>query len=347
MNRPSQPWHVSPAADAAAYHFSWLFILLPLLSRGANFPTDYLFLFCLVAAANVAHQALTFPLVLADKELFARERRLFIAEPILVLTCTAAALALSALNFRAFLGVMTISAVVSTLWNFWHVYMQKFGILRLYNAKSPAAVKIPAWSDKLFVFSWLPLYFAVLGPRHRDELPRLFPLMRSFLVPLTGLLTSVSVVAVPLSASLVVFSLAAFVLHERRSGFLCLPRLSFAAGMTALSASILLVDPIKAVLAFGFSHLVEYFVFVWAYERKRGLAAPGVSMLVFVLASTGLFLFAVGWGRLFFAGARFPSLLGVPFDRIGTVFVVYQSLFHFHVDGKIWKVSRPEVRRAL
>jgi hypothetical protein len=346
MDRPSGPWHISPAADAAAYHFSWLFILIPLLSRGASFPADYLFLFCLVAAANVAHQALTFPLVLADRELFQREKRLFIAAPILVLACTAVVLALSVLNFRAFLAVMGASALISTAWNFWHVYMQKYGILRLYNAKSSAPIKIPAWSDKLFVFAWLPLYFAVLGPRHREALPKLFPLMRSTLVPLTAALSSASVFLVPIAIVVVIASLAAFLHCERRSG-LSWPRLSFALGMTGLSASILLVDPIKAVLAFGFSHLVEYFVFVWAYERKRGLPRPGVSMLIFVLASTGAFLFAVGWGRLYFAGARFPVVLGIPFDRAGTVFVVYQSLFHFHVDGKIWKVSRPEVRRAL
>lgn len=346
--RPSSgPWHVSPAADAAAYHYSWLWLLIPLLLSGGRFPNDYLFLFCLVAAANVAHQTLTFPLALADRELFRRERTLFLAGPLLVLAATAAALLLSRLDFSAFLAVLGASALVSAAWNFWHVYMQKYGLLRLYNAKSSAAVKVPGWSDRLFVFAWLPLYFAVLGPRHRDRLLDMFPLMSGALAPLLDALSRAAAWLAPAAAALVAASLLSFAHHERRGGAASAPRLSMALGMTGLSASFLLFDPVKVALAFGFTHLVEYFVFVWAYERRRGLPRAGFSILAFAALSIGAFLVAVGWGRLISPGSRFPAAFGLPFDRIGTVFVVYQSLFHFHVDGRIWKVSRLEVRRDL
>ena len=33
------------------------------------------------------------------------------------------------------------------------------------------------------------------------------------------------------------------------------------------------VDPVRAFLAFSFSHAVEYMVFVWAFQRRR-YAAP-------------------------------------------------------------------------
>ncbi|MFI5347731.1 MAG: hypothetical protein ACHQ51_15265 [Elusimicrobiota bacterium] len=347
-DRPaSGPWHVSPFIDVCAYHYSWIFFLVPLLFFGNGFPNDYLFLFCLVAAGNVAHQTITFPLVMTDHELFQRERKLFLIEPPLVVLATISVLALSAVRFQWFLAVLGPLAVLSAVWNFWHVYMQKFGILRLYNAKSPSTVKVPAWSDKLFVFSWLPLYFAVLGPKHKDQLMSMFPLMRGVLSPLIAVLTSAAHFLIPLAVLVVIFSVSSFFYHERRSQSWSVPRLSLALGMTGLSASFLLFDPIKAALAFGFSHLIEYFVFVWAYEKRRGLEGAGAKTLTFAVLATAAFLFAVGWGRLFFPGARFPSAFGVPFDRIGTVFVVCQSLFHFHADGRIWKVSRPEVRRAL
>ena len=56
------------------------------------------------------------------------------------------------------------------LWNLWHVYMQKFGILRVYMAKDPAPreQKTPAWVDKLFVLCWFPLYFAWVGPARKE-----------------------------------------------------------------------------------------------------------------------------------------------------------------------------------
>ena len=30
-NRPSPAWHVSPVIDAAAYHFSWVWVLVPMM----------------------------------------------------------------------------------------------------------------------------------------------------------------------------------------------------------------------------------------------------------------------------------------------------------------------------
>jgi hypothetical protein len=346
----SGPWHVSPVVDAAAYHYAWLAMLIPLLFSGSRYPADYIFLFCLVAAANTAHQLLTPALVYVDREIYRRDPLLFGGAPVLVLVASAAALALSTRSYPAFLAVLGASALISTVWNFWHVYMQKYGILRMYNARSDAKTKVPGWSDRLFVFAWLPLYFAMLGPRYRELLMALFPLMRGKLAPLIVALSAAAAWMVPAAVALAAGSVLVFLLHERRSGVLSWPRLSMGLGMTGLAASILLFDPIKAVLAFGFSHLVEYFVFVWAYERRRGgavpgerLAAldrPGAAMLTFVAVSVAVLMVAVGWGRLFSPGSRYPVVLGLPFERIGTVFVVYQSLFHFYVDGGIWKIRR-------
>ncbi|MDE2142233.1 MAG: hypothetical protein KGJ84_07485 [Elusimicrobia bacterium] len=331
----------------AAYHFSWVFFLIPLLFRGNSFPNDYLFLFCLLAAGNVAHQTLTLPLVFVDREMYLRQKAMFLVGPVLVLAATGVALVLSVVRVPWFFAFIGASVLISSIWNFWHVYMQKYGILRLYNAKSPSPVKVPGWSDRLFVFSWLPLYFAVLGPRHRDLLLRMFPLMRGALAPLIAALTAAAPVLVPASVLVVALSFASFVWHERRSSSWSAPRWSMALGMAGLSACILVFDPIKAVMAFSFSHLLEYFVFVWAFERRKGVARAGPKILGFAALAVGAFLFAVGWGRLFFPGARFPVAFGVPFDRIGTVFVIFQSLFHFHADGRLWKVGRPEVRRSL
>jgi hypothetical protein len=74
--------------------------------------------------------------------------------------------------------VLAIVGVFAALWNFWHVYMQKYGIMRMYSAKSrdSAVVRVasselaevPGWADRALVLCWLPLYFAYLGPLYRE-----------------------------------------------------------------------------------------------------------------------------------------------------------------------------------
>ena len=64
--------------------------------------------------------------------------------------------------------VLHTVAVFAGLWNFYHVYMQKYGIMRLYNAKSGSETKVAGWVDKIMLFAWLPLYLAWLGPLYRE-----------------------------------------------------------------------------------------------------------------------------------------------------------------------------------
>ena len=92
-----------------------------------------------------------------------------------------------------------------------------------------------------------------------------------------------------------------------------------AAGTTLLFASLLVFNPIKAVLAFGFSHLFEYFVFVWAYERRRYCAPlshrpplacllrhPAVAYPLFLLIVGGAFFLFTNWGTHIFRGSKPP-----------------------------------------
>src|SRR4051794_24306199 len=44
-DKPVAGWHVSPVVDLVAYHFSWLWILVPLALCGDKHPADYLGLF--------------------------------------------------------------------------------------------------------------------------------------------------------------------------------------------------------------------------------------------------------------------------------------------------------------
>lgn len=464
-------WHVSPAVDVLAYHFSWVFALVPLLLMGEKHPTDYLYLFLLVIAGNFAHQALSLPLVYLDGEIFRRFRvqctvfpLLMVAgfafcldrhawwipprwfAPIDVATAAAAVVVLvqlwrlvrkgvvaslplvavaSAVPFLpwivpsapwpagwelllglalasllvaretpggparwivpALIGAVALWALVDPgaaggrwpgnrfrffkvigtlstfafLWNFWHVYMQKYGILRVYNAK--AGRKVPAWVDRLLIFGWLPLTMAVLGPRHRAYLMDHYYQTRTYLKPFLDWLEANQAWLLPATIALAATSLLLFLRYEGKAhGFRNLPRLSMGAGTTLLFASLLVVNPIKAVLAFGFSHVLEYFVFVWAYERRRYCAPlphrpplayvlrhPAVAYPLFLVLVGGGFVLFSNWGKHFFPGAKPPRPFGVGLPQFLLLLATFQAMTHFYFDGFLWKMRQPAVSRNI
>ncbi len=464
-------WHVSPAVDVLAYHFSWVFALVPLLFLGDTHPKDYLYMLLAILAGNFAHQALSLPLVYLDGEIFRRFRLRCTVFPVLMIAAfwlclkqaswmvpprwftpvdaMSAAGAVAVLfqlwllarrgavasfpvvvlaiavpflpwllpsapwpvRWELLLGLALLSlaiaretpggraryvaplllaavaiwglldpfaaggrwpterfkfslvystlAVIASLWNFWHVYMQKYGILRVYNAK--AGRLVPAWVDRLLVFGWLPLTIVVLGPRHRAYLLLHYPAQRPYLKPFLDWLQVwqpwLWLPTIGLAVlSVVLFLRREWVAHRFRN----VPRLSMGSGTLLLFASLLLVNPIKAVLAFGFSHVLEYFVFVWAYERRRycaplphrpPLAAllrhPVVAYLLFaLLVGGGYFLFA-NWGKHVFKDQKPPRLFGAGLPVVLPLVATFQAMTHFYFDGFLWKMRQPAVSRNL
>ena len=174
--RPPHPdhsnptWHVSPVIDMAAYHFSWAWVLIPMMLAAGKAP--FLGIYAFVMGANLAHRHYGLPYAYFDRAVFRMfERKLTFFPQICILMLAATPLLLSPKGAGSIAG-QAVGAVVffSLLWNFWHIYMQKFGILRLYRAKDPASVppRTPAWVDKYFLLCWIPLYFSYLGPKYKD-----------------------------------------------------------------------------------------------------------------------------------------------------------------------------------
>ncbi|MGH7268372.1 MAG: hypothetical protein ACREMB_26440, partial [Candidatus Rokuibacteriota bacterium] len=366
---PAQPvarWYVSPVVDALAYHWSWLLILVPLLCMGDRHPADYRLLLLLVVAGNFTHQAVSLPFVYLDREVFARHRRRVTVLPLVLLVLFAGSVVYWKLEqpaeFPTFRWFILAVGAVAYSWNFWHVYMQKYGILRLYNAKAgePDAPKVPGWVDRLLVFAWLPLTIVVVATNHGAFLVYTYAHMGPVIAPVLGFVDRWAWLIMPASVALVAGSLATFLLHEARvNGLRNAPRLSMGLGMTLLSASIVTLNPIKAVIAFGFSHVLEYFVFVWAYQRRyyhaplphrpvlgRLLGHPALAFGGFILVVGGAYFVVNSWSYLLPKTAR-PVVAGVPLATILALLAIYQSMVHFYFDGFLWKMRRPQVRAHL
>jgi hypothetical protein len=367
-------WHVHPVVDLAAYAFGWAWVLVPLLLLGDAHPFDYLALYILVTTLSFVHRHYTLPYAYLDSQVFAAHRRRFVLFPLAMLLLFLpspylwrAELPMTWLRGpdAASLPLRPLLAAViffSGAWNIWHTYMQKYGILRLYEAKSGSGARgVPGWSDRLVVLAWLPLYLVWLAPAHAGEVSRYFASVREHTAPLIAALESTGAWLVPPAVALVGFSLVSFAVYEWRVHRLRVaPRLWMAGGTILVSAAFLVANPVKVYMALAFGHAVEYMVFVWAFQRRRYarplahdpalgrlLRHPLAAYGIFTVAAAALFVTGSYWGILVARDQPRPELFGVPLALWFSFWAVYQSMVHFYFDGFLWKMRLPELRAQL
>ena len=246
-------WHVSPAIDMAAYHFSWMWVLVPLVLAGPAYPDDYVPLYFAVLTFGFVHRHYTLGYVYLDLEIFARHRSRFIWVPLILgagllaipyllrASIPSGALAAGGFSWPSadFRVAVIVIAIIfgAGLWNIWHTLSQKYGILRIYSAKArdKNGTSVPGWVDRLFVMGWLPLIVTFVAPRYSEEILREFRITRKFLGPIMEWLDVAQPIAVPLATAVAIASLAIFFAFEWRVYRLRnRPRLSMAIGMTSL-----------------------------------------------------------------------------------------------------------------
>src|SRR5215475_2541356 len=265
---PSRVWHTSPAIDMAAYHFSWVWALVPYLFTNSDDAVFYIY--AVMMGANLAHRHYGLPYAYLDDGVFVQFRKQLTWFPLIcILLLVATPLFLireDSIVSKAVAGVVFFSL----LWNFWHTYMQKFGIMRLYLAKEPrAAAKTPGWVDKYFVLCWIPLIASYLGPRYKSViLDRGEDVADAMTVVIAFTEKYQALLIVP-SILIAAGGVGLWLWHEWRTQRLRnRARLSAAAGTTLISTALFWTDPVNAFVAFAFSHAVEYMVFVWAFQRR-------------------------------------------------------------------------------
>jgi len=251
--------------------------------------------------------------------------------------------------------------IVTGAWNIWHVLMQKYGILRLYNAKSGRAEKVPGWVDRLLLFAWIPLFLIWLGPANRYEVLSAYRAGRRTMIPIIDGMEAVQPYLLAPSVALVVVAVGLFLYYEWRTTRLTnAPRLWLAGGTTLLSAAFFFVHPLKVYLAYGFSHAVEYMVFVWAFQRRRYarptehkavlarvLRHPVLAYGGFVLVG-GLLIFVLEfYGHAVLRGHKRPYLLGFTTAEWFIYWGMYQSVAHFYFDSFLWKMRSATTRAHI
>jgi hypothetical protein len=210
------------------------------------------------------------------------------------------------------------------------------------------------------IFGSFPLLALLVGPAQKHFISQQAKLVTQYLLPVVDGLAAIAPYAIVPAALLAFASVALFVRSEWRADRLrCWPRLSMALALTLLNASFLVVNPVKVYIAYGFSHAIEYMVFVWAFLRRRyahplehrpllerALRHPVIAYGSYTLVIGGVY-FVADYGRDYHLWSGGFDVGGV---KIGTwlfSFAIWQSLAHFYFDGFLWKMRAPAVRASL
>lgn len=289
--------------------------------------------------------------------------------PVIVIATAASglvslAMGSAALNADVVKGsaIVGVVGVVAAVWNIWHTLMQKFGIMRVYAAKSsvPFDQRTPAWVDRLLIFGSFPFLAVWIGPAQRHVIEGQAKSITQYVLPAVDFLEGIQPYALVPAILLFVGSIANFVWFEWKNGrFASKQRLSAAFALTALNLCFLFFSPLKVYIAYGFSHGIEYMTFVWAFLRRRYaqpqvhkpliqrlLTRPVIAYGVFTLSIAAVF-FGVEYGDDFGLHKGNVTVLDIRFGTWLFAFAIWQSIAHFYFDGFLWKMRAASVRASL
>ena len=291
-------------------------------------------------ATTYVHRHYTFFLVYGDRDTFRRRARDFVAAPLLVFMIVGACRGVGGDAWKLVL-------VAVGVWNVWHTLMQRYGILRIYAAKSGRGLQDRShgrrdlallWGSVILVSGATLLLRAgtFAGQTNARQLLRV-------LRPVLAASWSWVLLVVLALGWLAV--LLHWLRHELRAELRPrerAPRWLFLGSTFALLAVFVVHGPIVGYLCFGVAHALEYIAFVHHFGQQK-FARDGRGPVA-VLLRRPLMTAPLLIGLLTIA---FIMLYARRQTDLYLVYYLGTSLLHFLFDGWIWKVRRPELRRPL
>ena len=332
-------WILSPFWD------SLLFIGAPALCMAALLPLRAVWsseqiAVLLLAFFTFGHHFPTFLRAYGDRELFARYRwRFLLAPPVIFAT---------AMWFDA--NQLHGLAIFVFAWDIWHVLMQHYGFMRIYDAKQGVVDPLVARLDRAVAISWYVTLILASPPYRHNLLSRAYQ---------TGLpmipADALSALRIAMTAATALLTLVYVVYHFnlwRTHRPVSLRKLVLFG--IFLAATYYLCDVIDDFVV-GFCvwsafHCVQYYGIVWAFNRNRvARNSPMTSLIRFLFRPRpGLVLVYAG---LIFAYGSLNLLAGSVSDEFGRrlmlAFVFASNALHYYYDGFIWKVGEPQTRQFL
>jgi len=232
---------------------------------------------------------------------------------------------------------------VLALWNLWHVIMQRYGFLRGYARRVQHGLEEHRHAHLDLALLWCMVLFTVaLGVLFHLSLAQEYPEAQSTVNAVAPVFAE-HPIPIALTFGLLLAALAGWWVHkEWQPGIpftLRLPRIILVTSNVTLLA-LCVVNPILGILAFGFSHSVEYFAYVHAVQKRK------VEKRQYQGAVGGIFWDHMLLGAAILIGSQvvlfyydFGGVLQI--DVIVKTLVSGTAAIHFFYDGLIWKKSKP------
>ena len=332
-------WIISPFWD------SFLFIGAPLVVIAAFLPLRGVMSSEQIAILSLAfftfgHHFPTFLRAYGDHELFGRFKwRFVLAPPILFATAMW-------FNSRDLHGLLLFVAA----WDIWHVLMQHYGFMRIYDSKAGAVAKLTSKLDWGFAISWYITLIATSPHYSHNMLSRAYQSGLPLISP-----ELVDGVRMTLWAATALISFAYVGYHAnlwRMGKPVSFKKLTLMG--IFLAATYYLYVGIEDFLV-GFTvwsafHCIQYYGIVWVFNRNR------VDRRSPVRAFTR-FLFRPRWSLAFLYTALIfgygsinllPTYLsGELASRILIALIFTSNALHYYYDSFIWKIREPETREGL
>ncbi len=294
----------------------------------------------LLAFFTFGHHFPGFIRTYGDRELFARYRLRFLLAPPLIF---ATALWFDLKDLHGL--IIFVSA-----WDIWHVLMQHYGFMRIYDAKQGVMGSTVSRMDWAVSISWY-LTLIIASPHYRHNLlsrayaaglplisSNYFVAMQNFMMILTATLT---------------LAYVGYHLYLWRTGRPVSFRKLALLGIFLSATYYLYVyveDFVVGFCVWSAFHCIQYYGIVWAFNRTRvARNSPLTSFVRFLFRPrTGLVILYLG---LIAGYGSVNYWVGFVADetwhRLLIAFVFTSNALHYYYDGFIWKLREPETRQDL
>ncbi|MFT5088288.1 MAG: tetratricopeptide (TPR) repeat protein [Candidatus Latescibacterota bacterium] len=326
-----QKWIISPAADSIFFVGTPLLCLVPLMALRQVFDSQVI-LFFIMSFFAMGHHLPGFMRAYGDPELFQTFKEKFLVAPIVVLFVVALA------QFNTLHGLFLMVLV----WEIWHLFMQHYGIMRIYDGKNKIFAKWNARWDWLLTMSafitvvvYSPEYFyRILDHNQSVGLP--FLSADHLLLIKDLLLYATMGIAVGY-----IGNLGWRLVTKQKVSF---PKIAVMATTIFLIyfGWIYIQDLTIGYAAFAAFHDIQYFAIVWVYNNNLVKRQSNTSRLLRAFFTSRSLPILVGYVLICFIYGSVNYSLNW-FDRASwikaiEVLVITSTLLHYYFDGFIWKM---------
>lgn len=326
-----QKWIISPSADLLFFVGTPLLCLVPMMALRSVFDSQTI-LFFIMSFFAMGHHLPGFMRAYGDPELFATFKEKFLVAPIIVLCVVALA------QFNTLHGLF----LMVLLWEIWHLFMQHYGIMRIYDGKNKIFAKWNARWDWLLTMAAF-ITVVVYSPEY---LYRILDHNQNVGLPFLSAGQTLWVKQALLYATLAIAAcyIGNLVWRLASGQKVSFPKVAVMATTIFLIyfGWIYIKDLTIGYAAFAAFHDIQYFAIVWVYNNNLVKRQEKTSRLLRAFFTSRSLPILVGYVAICFIYGTVNYSLNW-FDRTTwikavEILVITSTLLHYYFDGFIWKM---------